>query len=87
MRFAFIAPVVLALAACATPEPEQTQVVAVASTPSSSHLECHMEAAIGSNMIHKVCERTLSDAERAQAQEEISNKLHSMQRTTLPKGN
>ncbi len=88
MRLAFVAaPVVLALAACAAPQPEKTEVVAVASTPASAHLECHQESDTGSNMIHKVCRRTLSDGERQQEQEDISAKLHDMQRTTLPKGN
>jgi hypothetical protein len=88
MRLAFVAaPIVLALAACASPEPEKTEVVAVASTPGSSHLECHQESDTGSNMIHKVCRRTLNDGERQQTQEDISTKLHDMARTTLPKSN
>jgi hypothetical protein len=88
MRLAFVAaPVVLALAACAASQPEKTEVVAVESTPASSHLECHQESDMGSNMIHKVCRRTLNDAERQQEQADIAAKLHDMQRTSLPKGN
>jgi hypothetical protein len=87
MRSSFAFPFVLALGACASQPPEQTRVAAVETTPQGAELQCHKEAALGSNMIHTVCEKKLSDAEQAQVQEAISNKLHEMQRTTLPKGN
>jgi len=87
MRFAFLAPVVLLLGACAAPEPQPTQVAAASPSQQTPELVCHKESPMGSNMIHTVCEKKLTDAEQAQVQEAISNKLHEMQRTTLPKGN
>ena len=86
MRFSFIAPLILSLAACAAPEP--TQVAAASPADGSARrVECHQESDMGSNMIHKVCRPVLTDAEEAALHEQVSDKLHEMQRTTLPKGN
>lgn len=84
MRFYFIAPLVLALAACAAPEP---QPVVALSDPNAVpvEMECHQEASLGSNMIHKVCTRKQTDAERAVVQADIANQLHTMGTHSLPK--
>ncbi len=85
MRAYFIAPAVLALAACAAPEP---QPVVALSDPNATPvaMECHQEASLGSNMIHKVCSPKQTDAQRAEVQAEIANQLHSMGTHSLPKG-
>ena len=84
MRFYFIAPAVLALAACAAPE---AQSVVALSDPNAPRveLECHQEASLGSNMIHKVCAPKQTDAQRAEVQAELANQLHTMGTPSLPK--
>ena len=83
MRFAFMAPLVLALAACAAPE--QTQVAAAGPAATApQQLECRKESDIGSLMIHTVCSPKLTDAQRAQAQSELANAMHKMTTGSLP---
>ena len=77
MRLAFTAPFVLALAACAAPEPTQVAAADSAGTP-ARRVECHQESDIGSNMIHKVCTQQMTDAERARLNAELANKMHEM---------
>ncbi len=48
-----------------------------ADTP-ARRVECHQESDIGSNMIHKVCTRQMTDAERARLDAEPANKMHEM---------
>ena len=74
MRFCFIAPFVLALAACAAPEP---QPVVALSDPNAApvEMECHQETSMGSNLIHKVCTKKLTEQERIAQQEAIRNGL------------
>ncbi len=74
MRLCLIASLALSLAACAAPE--QPAVVASA-TPDTSevHLECHQESSMGSNVIHKVCTRTQSDAEHSLQAETLQHQL------------
>jgi hypothetical protein len=88
MRFFVIAPVVLALAACAAPAPEPAQQVALSSPDAKpAELECHQESSMGSNLIHKVCTPKQTDAQRAEMQAEIASQLHTMGTHSLPKGN
>ena len=84
MRLYFIAPAVLALAACAAPEPQS---VVALSDPNAQRveLECHQEASLGSNMIHKVCAPKQTDAQRAEVQAELANQLRTMGTHSLPK--
>ena len=74
MRLHVIAPLLLCLAACATPEPAP---VVAAADPNAQpvELECHQESSMGSNMIHKVCTRKQTDAERAQTQQTLRDSL------------
>lgn len=74
MRLCLIAPLALALAACAAPEPPAV-VASAAPDTSEVHLECHQETSMGSNVIHKVCTRTQSDAERSQQAEALQHQL------------
>ncbi len=82
MRVFFIASTVLALAGCATQEPvinAPTAPVVVVSantdlTPQSK-LVCHKESAIGSSMIHTVCETEQSQADRLATQDRLRNML------------
>ena len=84
MRLAFMASLVLALAACAAPE--QTQVASASpADPDGRRVECHQESDLGSNMIHKVCTQTMTDAERARIANELANKMHNMTSGGLPK--
>ena len=83
MRFTYIAPLVLALAACATPEPAQV-VAANTAAPANPQMECHKESDIGSNMIHTVCTPKMNDAERSHAQAELANAMHRMTTGSLP---
>ncbi len=84
MRIYFIAPVVLALAACAAPEPQSVVALSDPNAP-KVELECHQEASLGSNMIHKVCAPKQTDAQRAEVQAELANQLHTMGTHSLPK--
>ena len=80
MRVFFIAAAVLALAGCANQEPVLTASTApsvVASenatlTPQTK-MVCHKESAIGSSMIHTVCETEQSAADRIALQERMRN--------------
>ncbi len=84
MRFFFIAPAVLALAACAAPEP---QTVVAMSYPNATPvaLECHQEASLGSNMIHKVCAPKQTDAQRAEVQADLANQLRVLDTHSIKK--
>lgn len=75
MRFCFIAPFVLALAACAAPEPQPAVVAAADPNAAPVELECHQESSMGSNLIHKVCTKKLTEEERIAQQEAIRNGL------------
>ncbi len=80
MRVFFIASAVLALVGCAAQEPVingATAPVVVASENSNltpqTKLVCHKESAIGSSMIHTVCETEQSAADRIATQEMLRN--------------
>ena len=75
MRFCFIAPFVLALAACAAPEPQPVAVAAADPNAPKPELECHQETSMGSNVIHKVCTKKLTEEERIAQQEALRNGL------------
>ena len=83
MRFAYMAPLVLALGACATQEPVQVASAAPAASP-NPQMECHKESDLGSNMIHTVCTPRMNDAERSHAQAELANAMHRMTTGSLP---
>jgi len=82
MRVFFIASTVFALAGCAAQEPvvnAPTAPVVIANgntdlTPQSK-LVCHKESAIGSSMIHTVCESEQSEADRLATQDRLRNQL------------
>jgi hypothetical protein len=76
MRLHLLAPLVLALAACASNEPVQP-VAAVAPAPAASGAvqvasaqKCHRETRTGSNLYQTVCEPDVSTAQRMNNQEE-----------------
>ena len=73
MRFSLMAPFVLALAACAAPDPQPVTVAAA--DPSEMHVECHQESSLGSTVIHKVCTRTPSAAEMNQQNDQLLHQL------------
>jgi hypothetical protein len=82
MRFYFIAPAVLALAGCAAPE---SQVALSDPNAPRVELECHQEASLGSNMIHKVCAPKQTDAQRAVVQADLANQLHVLDTHSIKK--
>ena len=67
MRHYLLVPLVAALGACAAPQPT---VVADASAPGTP-LVCHQESVTGSSMIHTVCTKPPSEAERNALQEDL----------------
>ena len=70
MRQYLLVPLVAALGACAAPQP---MVVADASTGNAqgTPLVCHQESVTGSGMIHTVCTRPPTEAERNALQEDL----------------
>jgi len=69
MRPILLVPLVLALGACAAPQPVT---VADASTNASgTPLVCHQEAVTGSSLIHTVCTKPQTEAERNALQEDL----------------
>ena len=83
MRFLVLAPVLLALgqpvlaadAASAPTGAAQSVPVSAsaAADPEQPKVVCHQEAAIGSMMMHKVCTRAQTEAERNATQEVLRN--------------
>lgn len=74
MRFYLLAPLVLVLGACAAPAPEPTT-VASAAPMDGQKTECHNENDTGSMMMHKVCTRPQTEAERNSMQESMRQNL------------
>jgi hypothetical protein len=74
MRFHLLAPLVLALGACAAPAPDAVR-VASAAPADEQKTECHMESDTGSMMMHKVCTRPQTEAERNATQEAMRQNL------------
>ena len=87
MRFLLLAPVLLAFGqaalaaeAASAPTGVAAQSVAVsasaaAAEPEAPKVTCHQEAAIGSMMMHKVCTREQTEAERNATQEAMRQNL------------
>ena len=85
MRFLVLAPVLLALgqatlAAEAVSAPaDSAQSVSVAASaaaePEAPKVTCHQEASAGSMMLHKVCTRVPTEAERNALQETLRQNL------------
>ena len=84
MRFHFIAPAVLALAACAAPEP---QPVVALSGPERHARGAGVPSGGVSRLEHdpQGCAPKQTDAQRAEVQAEIANQLHTMGTHSLPK--
>ena len=87
MRFLLLAPVLLALGhaamaadAASAPTGTAAQSVAVSASgavaePEAPKFTCHQESAIGSMMMHKVCTKVPTEAERNSLQEAMRENL------------
>ena len=84
MRFLVLAPVLMALgqatlaadtAAVPTGPAQSVSVAASAVEPETPKVTCHQEASAGSMMLHKVCARVQTEAERNAMQESMRQNL------------
>ncbi len=68
MRLYLIVPLVAMLGACADPQPVA---VASADTATQTRVTCHQDSVTGTGMIHTVCTKQQTDAERNGLQEDL----------------